>query len=154
YKSESVGELAKQLAAGLVRLRRGYIDSAEALLRIIKNDTSYPYEFVVYRLTGYRPSRAELVEPIDGADLRADLPRLALQLCNSIELPAGAYSEPVYDTPALAKRFRVSTKTIQRWRRQGLVARRLVFEDGKKRIAFLTSSVRDFVDRRRRERRA
>jgi len=150
YRSKPVEELAKELAAGLVRLRRGYVDSAEALLRIVKPDTSYPYDFVVYRLTGYRPRTAHPVEPIDGGDLRHDLPQLMLDICGTIQLPSEAYDEPVYDTAALAKRFRVSTKTIQRWRKSGLVARKLVFPDGRKRIAFLAGSVRDFVDKRRR----
>ena len=150
YRSKPLQELARELAAGLVRLRRGYVDSAEALLRIVTPDTSYPHEFVVYRLSGYRSRGAEPVEPIDGGHLRHDLPLLVLELCDSIQLPVEAYSEPVYDTASLAKRFRVSTKTIQRWRKRGLLARKLVFPDGKKRIAFLASSVRDFVDNRRR----
>ncbi|MHC4718757.1 MAG: hypothetical protein ACYS5V_17475, partial [Planctomycetota bacterium] len=76
YGSKPVEELAKELAVGLVRLRRGYIDSAEALLRIVKPGTTYPYEFVVYRLTGYRPRGAGAIEPIDGGDLRHDVPLL------------------------------------------------------------------------------
>ena len=150
YVSKPMEELAKQLTAGLVRLRRGYIDSAEALLRIIKPGLEYPYEFVVYRLTGYRPARGGPAEAIAAHALRHDLLVLILELCNSIHLPAGVYDEPVYDTAQLARRFKVSTKTIQRWRRRGLVARRLVFPDGRRRIAFLASSVREFVERRRR----
>jgi RNA polymerase sigma factor (sigma-70 family) len=42
----------------------------------------------------------------------------------------------------------VSTKTIQRWRRYGLPARRLVFPDGKRRVAILESSVQWFVQHR------
>jgi RNA polymerase primary sigma factor/RNA polymerase sigma factor len=40
--------------------------------------------------------------------------------------------------------FRVSTKTISRWRQQGLVSRRFMF-DGRKRVGFLQSSVERFV---------
>ena len=150
YKNKPVEELAKQLAGGLLRLRKGYIDAAEAFLKIIKPDLKYPYELVVYRLTGYRPSRRRPMEPLTGAGLRHDLQQLILDVCDSFELPADAYDEPVYETPALARRFRVSTKTIQRWRRRGLAARRLVFADGRKRIAFLEGSVRDFAENRRR----
>ena len=42
--------------------------------------------------------------------------------------------------------FNVSTKTISRWRQQGLVSRRFVF-DGRKRVGFLKSSVEQFVAR-------
>jgi RNA polymerase primary sigma factor/RNA polymerase sigma factor len=44
----------------------------------------------------------------------------------------------------LSKRLQVSTKTITRWRKQGLVSRRFVF-DGRKRVGFLASSVERFV---------
>ena len=55
YVNKPMEELAAELTAGLRRLRRGYIDSAESLLRIIEPDREYPYEFVVYRLTEFRP---------------------------------------------------------------------------------------------------
>ena len=49
------------------------------------------------------------------------------------------------DIAAAAARFGVSTKTIQRWRRKGLTARRFVFADGKRRVGFLLSAVERFV---------
>jgi len=149
YLNKPMEDLAAELTAGLRRLRKGYIDAAEALLRLVDDSREYPYEFVVYRLTGYRPRRKELpAPPMSGKSLRADLQRLMLDICDSFDLPIGSYSEPVYDTQALARRFNVSTKTIQRWRRRGLPARRLVFRDGKRRVAFLESSVRRFVRNR------
>lgn len=150
YKNKPVEELAKQLAAGLLRLRKGYVDSAEAFLSILKPDLEYPYELVVYRLTGYRPARSKPIQPLCGKALGPDLQQLILDICGSFDLPAEAYDEPAYGTAALARRLRVSTKTIQRWRQRGLAARRLVFADGKKRIGFLESSVRRFAERRRR----
>jgi len=151
YLNKPVGELAKQLSAGLLRLRQGYVDAAEALLEIIDPCRDYPYEFVVYRLTGYRPPRRQPIQPLPGKTLRQDLQRLILDICESFNLPVEAYKQPVYDTPSLARRLRVSTKTIQRWRRRGLVARKLLFPDGKKRVAFLESSVRAFAEKRRKQ---
>ncbi len=148
YSSKPMEGLAKELTAGLVRLRKGYVDAAEELAGILDEDRRYPYEFVVYRLTGYRPQGPEALEhSFRGRTLRADLLRLMLDLCDSFALRTSDYAEPVYDTSALAKRFSVSTKTIQRWRRRGLPARRLIFPDGRRRIAFLDGSVRRFVQR-------
>ena len=48
----------------------------------------------------------------------------------------------------LSKMFNVSTKTISRWRQQGLVSRRFVF-DGRKRVGFLQSRVERFVAQQR-----
>ncbi len=150
YQSKPVGELARQLQAGPMRLRKGYIDSAEALLGIIEPHLEYPCEFVVYRLTGYRSRRRASTGPVIGADLIPDLQHLILDVCDSLVLLTTDYDEAVFDTPSLAGKFGVSTKTIQRWRKGGLVARRMVFDNGKKRIAFLESSIRTFAKRRRR----
>ncbi len=138
------------MRAGPVRLRKGYVDSAEAFLSIIKPGLEYPYELVVYRLTGYRPRRREPIEPLSSEALQSDLRRLILDICDSFDLRVSEYDEPVCDTSSLAQRFDVTTKTIQRWRRRGLVARRVLFDDGRKRVAFLESSVRSFAKRRRR----
>ena len=151
YLNESVGELAKQLTAGLVRFRKAYIDSAEALLRIVEPKLEYPYEFVVYRLTAYRPVKRRPIEPISGETLRRDLQRIILDLCDSFDLPVEAYGDRALDTEALSERFQISTKTVRRWRQRGLVARRLVFPDGRKRLAFLESSLHNFADRRKRQ---
>lgn len=48
----------------------------------------------------------------------------------------------------LAHRLNVSTKTISRWRRHGLVSQRFVF-DGRKRVGFLESWVEEFVRKNR-----
>ncbi len=150
YSNKPIEDLAAELTAGLKRLRKGYVDAAEGLLQIIDPSREYPYEFVVYRLTGYRPPAGDRSsQPMSGKSLRADLLRLILDICDSFDLSTDSYPEPVYDTASLARRFNVSTKTIQRWRRRGLPARRLVFPDGRKRVAFLGSSIRSFVKDRR-----
>ncbi len=151
YTNGCMEELAGELCAGLLRLRRGYVDAAEALMRIIDSSREYPCDFVVFRLTGYRPPRKQGDKTIEGKTLHSDLQRLIFDVCDSFELHGSDYGERVHDTAFLAGRFNVSTKTIQRWRRCGLPARRLVFPDGKRRVAFLESSVEWFVRRRGRE---
>jgi len=151
YGYKAMADIATELAAGLVRLRKGYVDMAENLSRMIDLDQEYPYDFVIYRLTGYRPRGGQdgmPVEPMLGKKLRQDLMRLMLEICDSFEIRTTDYEETVYDTSGLAKRFNVSTKTVQRWRRRGLPARRMIFPDGKRRIAFLESSISWFVGQR------
>ena len=151
YFHKQMEEFAAELSAGLTRLKKGYIDAAESLIQIMDPSRSYPLEFVVYRLTGYRPGRAVAAEPMAGDKLCHDLLNLMLDVCDSFELRAEDYDEPVYDTEALSERFHVSTKTIQRWRSRGLPGRRLVFADGKRRVAFTESSMRWFVRTRQRQ---
>ncbi len=151
YQSKAMEELSAELAAGPARLRRGYIDTAEELTEIIEPAQQYPYEFVVYRLTGYRPRRSEPTsEAILGKVICHDLLRMMLDLCDSMRLSTSDYDQTIYDSDTLARHFDVSTKTIQRWRRKGLPARRLIFPDGRGRIAFLEESVQRFVGRNRR----
>ena len=61
-------------------------------------------------------------------------------------MPAAKAGERVLTVEELSEMFKVSTKTISRWRQQGLVSRRFVF-DGRKRVGFLKSSVEQFVAR-------
>ena len=58
--------------------------------------------------------------------------------------PLKVGGQPVLTVEELSKTLHVSTKTISRWRQQGLVSCRFV-SDGRKRIGFLESSVQKFV---------
>ena len=148
YVYKQMEELAVELSAGLLRLRKGYVDAAETLIQILDSDRDYPWEFIVYRLTGYRARSGGHAEPLAGKALRADMLQLMLDVCDSFDLHTALFAEKVYDTLSLARHFHVSTKTIQRWRRDGLPARRLVFPDGKRRIAFMERSILWFVRNR------
>lgn len=55
-----------------------------------------------------------------------------------------ADGEAVFTVDQLARHLNVSTKTISRWRRQGLVSQRFLV-DGRTRVGFLKSSVDRFV---------
>jgi RNA polymerase primary sigma factor/RNA polymerase sigma factor len=59
-------------------------------------------------------------------------------------LPASLTGERVLTVDELAQQFRVSTKTVLRWRRYGLVSRRFLL-DGRRRVGFLQSSVDRFL---------
>ncbi len=150
YINKSIERLSTDLRAGLVRLRKGYIDAAEELIRLIDINNEYPYAFVLYRLTGYRGPMSDFQgEPMSGKSLKSDLQTLMLDISDSFKLRTSDYDVPAYDTKSLSQRFKVSSKTIQRWRRRGLPARRLVFHDGRRRLGFLESSVQFFANDRK-----
>ncbi|MBN1942914.1 MAG: sigma-70 family RNA polymerase sigma factor [Phycisphaerae bacterium] len=152
YRNKSIAELAVELGSGLLRLRRGYLDRAEELLRLIDSSQEYPYEFVVHQLTGYRPARsAGPGALLEGRSLRHDLLLLLLDVSESFDLHTSDHDDVIYDTPTLAQRFGVSTKTVQRWRSRGLPARRVIFPDGRRRVGFRESSVRWFLEGHQKE---
>jgi RNA polymerase primary sigma factor/RNA polymerase sigma factor len=123
------------------------VESADRLLAEISPDKTYPYEYVCYRLTGYRPSATPHLS-ILGEDLEHDLVRFIEDVSDAANIRVEEAGQPVYTVDDLSKMFNVSTKTISRWRQQGLVSRRFLF-DGRKRVGFLQRSVDRFVTENR-----
>jgi len=114
---------------------------AEKLLTEIEAEKQYPYQFICYRVTDFRPdSYPGLLIP--GADVCHDL---AL-LIEALAVPGTPASETVADgivtLEEVSRQLNVSTKTIRRWRTLGLVGSR-VYQNGRTRVAF----DRNVVDR-------
>jgi RNA polymerase primary sigma factor/RNA polymerase sigma factor len=118
-------------------------DHAERLISEIDAARSYPYEYLCYRITGYRPDSFPQSK-LSGAEAIHDLRLLVEDLSDAANLHADLMGERVLTVEEMSKMFKVSTKTIARWRELGLVSRRFVF-DGRKRVGFLKSSVDRFV---------
>ena len=79
-----------------------------------------------------------------GEEALHDLRLFVEDVTDAANVPAQAAGERVLTVEELSRLFKVSTKTISRWRQDGLVSRRFVF-DGRKRVGFLQSSVDRFV---------
>ena len=120
---------------------------AERLLGELDPARTYPYEYLCYRITNYRPESYPDLK-LTGQEATHDLRLFVEDVSESADVPAEAAGEQVLTVEGLARQFHVSTKTISRWRRQGLVSRRFVL-DGRKRVGFLQSSVDRFVERNR-----
>jgi RNA polymerase primary sigma factor/RNA polymerase sigma factor len=121
---------------------------AERLLDEIQPAQFYPCVQLIGRLAVASPATSHV--PVSGEAVGHDLRRFVEDLSDAANLPAEDAGEPVHTIDELSKMLNVSTKTIARWREQGLVARRFLFE-GRKRIGFLRSSVERFVARHRRQ---
>ena len=116
--------------------------AAEKLLGEIELERKYSYEYLCFRITTYRPEVPRTL--ILGADVHYDLRLFIEDLTDSADIRVEDLGEPVYTVDQLSQRFNVSTKTISRWRQHGLVSRRFI-QAGRKRVAFLQSSVDRFV---------
>lgn len=121
------------------------VNSAERLLAELEPEKSYSYEYLCYRVTNFRPESYPSLK-LSGREARHDLRLFVEDLSDAANVSATAAGERVLTVDELAREFKVSTKTISRWRQQGLVSRRFVF-DGRKRVGFLQSSVDRFVAR-------
>ncbi len=145
YINDSLRELRDQQVRFAPRDRKlEQLERAEGLLRELDAEKTYSYEYVCYRVTGYRPDTAPIV-PIPGEELQQDLSNLIEDLSEAAEIRADEIGQPVHTVDQLSKMFNVSTKTISRWRQQGLVSRKIIFDGGRKRVGFLHSSVDNFV---------
>lgn len=118
-------------------------DRAEQLLTELDPQREYPFDFLFYRVTEVRPDSTGY-RLIKGHDALHDLRLFVEDITDSMNLRVEEASEPVHTVEDLSKMFNVSTKTISRWRDQGLVSRRFL-ADGRKRVGFLHSSVERFV---------
>jgi RNA polymerase primary sigma factor len=141
--------LIKQLRDQQVRVasrdkKLEHVNRAERLLAELDSSRSYPYEYLCYRITEYRPDSAAGVT-VPGKDVAHDLRLFVEDVSDSANVSVEDAGEPVHTVEELSKMFNVSTKTISRWREQGLVSRRFLFDGKRKRVGFLHSSVDRFV---------
>lgn len=120
------------------------IERAEKLLGELDPSRTYSYEYLCYRITDYRPD-AGPQQTMSGDQARHDVRLFVEDVSDSADLRADESPEPVHTVDDLSRLLNVSTKTISRWRDQGLVSRRFVFDGGRKRVGFLQSSVDRFV---------
>lgn len=137
-------DLARQLTYTPPEKRAVQLAAAIDLFTQILPTELYPWEFVLFRLTGYRPK-----DPIDhtlpGKFLRADLSRFIEFISDSLRQHTDQAPEPVLALEDITAQFKVSTKTVQRWRRQGLIAQRYIYPTGRHRLGFLKSAVEHFA---------
>ncbi|MFP6750801.1 MAG: sigma-70 family RNA polymerase sigma factor [Pirellulaceae bacterium] len=119
---------------------------AEQLLTELDPTRTYTYEYVCFRITDFRPDGIREVMP--GKDLSHDLRMFIEDVTDAADIQIEEVPETVYTVDDLSQKFNVSSKTISRWRRQGLVSRRFIFGN-RRRVGFLKSSVDRFVDHNR-----
>ncbi|MBN2580326.1 MAG: sigma-70 family RNA polymerase sigma factor [Pirellulales bacterium] len=120
------------------------VAQAEKLLGELDPRRTYTYEYVCYRITNFRPEAA-LPLSIPGNVACHDLRLFVEDVSDSANVPVEDAGQRVLTVEELANQFNVSTKTISRWRRLGLVSWRFVM-DGRKRVGFLQSSVDRFIE--------
>jgi RNA polymerase primary sigma factor len=119
------------------------VAQAEKLLGELDPKRTYSYEYVCFRITNFRPEAYPDLK-LSGHEASHDLRLFVEDVSDAANVPAASAGERVLTIEELARQFKVSTKTISRWRRQGLISRRFVL-DGRKRVGFLQSSVDRFV---------
>jgi RNA polymerase primary sigma factor len=150
YRSDIIRQLCDQQVRFAPRRKKlEQVDRAEILVAEIDPSKTYSYEYLCYRITDYRPEMGPQVS-LSGDEARHDVRLFVEDVSDAADIRVADLPEPVHTVEDLTRMFRVSPKTISRWREQGLVSRRLIFDGGRKRLGFLQSSVDRFVARNQR----
>jgi len=147
YRSREISELVRQLKRSPRRLRLVQLLNIDFLLSVLDTNRDYPFDFIYAGVTGHAPRNSGdgSLRLIRGQSLREDLTTMAEDLSGDASLCAEKFAEAAWSVADLATRFDVSTKTILRWRKRGLVGWKFRFEAGRARIAFPERCVRRFV---------
>jgi RNA polymerase sigma factor (sigma-70 family) len=145
YRSQALKELADQQVRFAPPARRlEQLKRMEHLLGEIDPVREYPYQFVCYRVTDFR-SEANPGLLIKGEDVIHDLGIWINEVATSLPaIPVEEVNEPVMSTEEISKKFNVTTKTINRWRKRGLIGIPVIFK-GHRQMGFLPSLVDPFL---------
>jgi RNA polymerase primary sigma factor len=181
FQIEALRQLTDQQVRFAPPARRlEQLSRAERLLAEVDIGKNYPYQFVCFRITDFRPdplpqrnggsdSEGSRDLLIPGEDLQHDLGLFISRLAESMPaMPAekvdGAWClvkgnmdspttnlqppitirEPVLTLEEMSKRLNVTTKTLNRWRKRGLIGLPVLF-GGRRQVGFLPSLVDPFL---------
>lgn len=148
YRNSRLKELRDQQTRFAPKAKKiEQADNAETLYGEIDKERAYALDYLLFRITGYRPETPNRIN-LAGVDVKHDLRLFIEDLTDAADVAVDEVTEPVHTVEELSRMFSVSTKTISRWRSAGLVSRRLVF-GGRKRVGFLHSSVDRFINNNR-----
>ncbi|TVQ32300.1 MAG: hypothetical protein EA376_06535 [Phycisphaeraceae bacterium] len=140
-------ELSGQLRFAPRARLLGQLERLRELAPEIDPDRNYPEDWVVFRITGYRP---DLQNPSTfvGAALLGDLSSLAERLSAHAALTPDDVEGESLRVEDLQNRWSVSRRTLERYRRQGLIALRVRETGGRVHLRFPVAVVESFERRR------
>ncbi len=138
-----IAELGEQLRFASKKTLVRHLDRIDELATQVDPAGLYPEDFVVFRVTGYRP---QVGEPrlIPGDALRGDLSALAERLSESAGLTEDDLTGEVETVASLTERWGVTRRTLERYRRLGLIARRVDLGLGRRALVFGRAGVEAF----------
>lgn len=151
FKIAAIGDLLRQLEFAPPTTRLRQMNAAERLIGDIERQQNYPQEFIIYRITGYRSDLVEEPVTFVGQALLPDLITLVQALSEPLDLKSDHEGRLALPLSELAGQLNVSHKTIQRYRKQGLVCHYVIFSDGSSKLACFQDALERFVSGHRQQ---
>jgi hypothetical protein len=147
YSLATVQALPTQTVYASADATRRHMLAAEALVAAIEPGRVYELGEAIRRVVGVAVGGSDDA-PVSGRILRADLATLVLDLSERLGLHADARPGGAASPEELAREIGVASKTLQRWRRQGLLAHWVIDSDGAKpRVAIYRECLAHFASR-------
>ena len=151
YKSQLLRNWCEQQLSTASRTQLITVaDQAEKLISELPTKEAMGISQISQRLNG-SANRLDFTNSNDSLSriiLQHDLRLLVEDFTDATNINSDEVVEPVYTVKTLGTLLQVSSKTISRWRNNGLVSRKIII-DGRKRIAFLASTVERFIAQNR-----
>ena len=145
YSIRRIEDLKRQLILSPDAVRSNYTDRLEELLRSMEPGQKYAYRYIYLAVTGFQPEEEDgEVYPAD--EVRPDLLRMLLELSAKSPSPVSDVGEKVLTIGEIKRRRGVSARTVRRWCRRGLVARKYTFLDGRRRTGIRASALESFLE--------
>ncbi len=120
------------------------LDRLEALAVSIDPDSLYREDWLVEQVTGYHPSGDEEPASLVGEAVLGDLSALAERLSALAHLAESEIEGKCTTTEQLCERWAISRKSLDRYRKRGLIARRVLDSEGRDRLIFTAHVVERF----------
>ncbi|MFW5652741.1 MAG: hypothetical protein ACOC0P_01745, partial [Planctomycetota bacterium] len=153
FRISAIAELLHQLRYAPAERKRRQMEAAEALLIDVDPETTYPEDFVVWRITSYRP---EIDSPalFTGTGLLADLPTFVERISRELHLTPASYPDrEAVPIDVVLTELGISRSTLTRYRKLGLAVHYLHLNgDGSKPELIVFRDVLDRFIRQRPER--
>ena len=145
FKIAAIRELHRQLEYAPEETRARQMNAAERLIADIDPQQNYPEDFIIYRITGYRSDRVDDPVTLVGQALLPDLVNLVQILSQELALPENYNERRALAISDVAARLNVSQKTIQRYRKQGLVCHYISTGNGVQKLACFDDALERFI---------
>ena len=145
FKNPALKQLTEQqVRYAPLDVKLQQMERAERLVGELKVEKSYKWPELCRKVTAFKPKDyPDLV--VDGEDAIHDLGLFVEELSDSADLDASEAKEEVLTVEDVSRRYSVSTKTVDRWRKRGLISRRFRFGK-RKRVGFYVSSIDRFAE--------
>lgn len=145
YRCQALDQLTRQLLFAPPSKRTAQVFHAERLHDEIDPQVNYPFDYIAFRITGFR-SEQDPRTVLVGEAVICDLRLMIDALSRSTPIPCND-QDPVETPRQLAQRLNVSTKTLARWRKAGLRWRWVAVPGrGRKQLVFPRSAVDHFLN--------